>query len=141
MVPIAVAIGFIIAGIVVSFSGDSAQPQYMDVVPSDVPEYRFENGKVLYYTINGGNSDDSVLKIYNSSQYSSSERHEFLTYLKNNYSCVNIDKMENEWKWHNFAYRLQYRQENTASVDMYFNKGDEGHGFFSWVINHCYCWF
>ena len=44
--------------------------------------------------------------------------------------------MKNEWGWHNFSYALRYKQSQTASVDMYINGNDTGHGAFSWIMNN-----
>ena len=51
---------------------------------------------------------------------------------------LNYELILNEWKWHSLAYGIGFSRDSTASVDVYFNSEDTGHGIFSWIINN---WF
>ncbi|MDY5982528.1 MAG: hypothetical protein SPJ17_02335 [Anaeroplasma sp.] len=51
---------------------------------------------------------------------------------------INKRKVLNELKWHKVAYNVGYKPDESASANVYFNADDEGHGFFSWVMNNIY---
>lgn len=101
------------------------------------------NGKSFDYSIKNDNSNPNKteLKILNSSTYSISELDEMIDKImekEENGGLINKHKVLNELKWHKVAYNLGYDVESTASADVYFNADDEGHGFFSWIMNNIY---
>ena len=99
-----------------------------------------DSGEIVYYTFSPNNDHyaKSRLKIYNSFQYTNDEQEKILKELQSIYSNheFNIDKMKNEWGWHNLSYAFGWAQSQTASVDMYINGDDVGHGAFSWIMNN-----
>ncbi len=129
---------------VLVLTSDTVQPDYVD---NETGKYEkvLSNGKVVSYDIKENESDPNrgYLKVYNSYQYSDAEIDEFLNYLitEEHYTAINFEKVKNEWKWHNFAYSISISQKSTASVDVYFNADDEGHGILSWIINNITCLF
>ena len=102
-----------------------------------------KNGKDFKYLIKKDDPDlnKTKLKILNSSTYSISELNEMIDIIMNeadNGELINKRKVLNELKWHKFAYNVGYDVEGSASADVYFNANDDGHGFFSWVMNNIY---
>ena len=101
------------------------------------------NGKSFKYSIigNKSNPNKTELKILNSSTYSISELDEMIDIIMekaDNGELINKRKVLNELKWHKIGYNFGYNPDETASADVYFNADDEGHGFFSWIMNNIY---
>ena len=126
----------------VSLSGDSPQEQYKDDVPESAQSEELSNGRVVYYSSSLVDEPSTSLKIYNSFDYSDKELKEFLNILinKNNLKNINISRILTETKWHKIAYLIGYKQQRTASVDVYFDADDVGHWVFSWIINNLNLW-
>lgn len=104
-----------------------------------------ENGKNFEFLIkeddSGFNKNQIIIK--NSSTYSMDELSEMIDiimdYKEWKYrNHINKNKVLNELKWHKLAYNVGYKPKQTASADVYFNADDEGHDFFSWVMNNIY---
>ena len=108
--------------------------------PTNHLKYTFDNGDVIYYKINYNekNLEKSQIEVLNSYKYSRNQINEFLTYLKmdSKNSAVNIDRIRNEWIYHNLAYGFNFKPRQTGTVNVYFNSDDTGHGIFSWVMNN-----
>ena len=86
--------------------------------------------------------DKTTLTVYDSWKYNKEEIRKFLTSLKNNpdFKCsnLNVEKMLNEWMWHNFGYTspLSFIRGPSKDADMYLNSDDTGHFIYSWIINN-----
>ena len=120
-------------------SSDSKKEGYKDTGYKGEDKYTLRNGKEIYYNITYNEIvEKSNLKVYNSFQYTSDEINEFLDFLKQDprNSSINKDKVRNEWIYHNIAYDFGINQNSTASVDVFFNHDDEGHGALSWIMNN-----
>ena len=89
-------------------------------------EYAFEDGVL--------NADKITLQLYKSWRFSSKEMKEFLAYLKETYPNLNIEKVMNEWTWHNIAFNLGINTKSSRSVDVFLNHDDIGH-WYSWILN------
>ena len=117
-------------------TGEKPPVEDYDDVPESAREHTLSDGSIVYYNIGDENDNYTVLTVYNSYKYDSTQINEFLNYLKQErYSVINISKIRNEWVWHNIAYGFNINKDSTASVDVYLNADDEGHGFFSWLMN------
>ena len=139
-------IALIVMGLtVISLHSDYAidpkkQHPLIEPTGDDFIKYEFENGEVLYYAIkNGADSQHNLLVIYDSWRYGIIEMGKFLSDLNAAGYEININKVMNEWQWHNIAYGL-FGLPNAKDVDVYFDADDEGHGLFSWIMNH-WRWF
>ena len=102
-----------------------------------------KNGKDFKYLIKKDDLDlnKTELKILNSSTYSISELDEMIDTImekEKDGKFINKRKVLNELKWHKVAYNVGYKPKQTVTADVYFNANDEGHGFFSWVMNTIY---
>ena len=84
------------------------------------------DGFTIYYKIATDNDDPwNTLTVFDSWRYSEEERIIFLNYLKTKYSSVNVDRMSNEWAWHNLSYHLGIGVLSAKNADIHFNAPDE----------------
>lgn len=95
----------------------------------------------FYIKNKGVNTADNSIKIYNSYKLTSSQFIELLEWLiGEGYSAIDIDRIRNEWVWHNLAYAFNFRRDAARTVDAFFNSDDINHGIFSWIINNLRWW-
>jgi len=127
-----VAIGIFIATF---YFLNSYSITYHDELPKKYDSYVLSNGTTVEYTLKE-NGKKTELTVFNSFQFTDSERKEFLKYLKSEHPEANIKKINNEWVWHNMSYYSAYKVEKTASVNVYLDADDEGHGPLSVLINN-----
>ncbi len=91
---------------------------------------QFDNRFTVHYLITAGSDNAHYsLKVYDSWRYSKEEIIEFLTYLADLYPSINIDRMMNEWIWHNIAYTEGIGISSSKDVDVYFNAPDKYYWF------------
>ena len=129
--------------LVLSLTGDTTQEGYRDQLNGNESDLELSDGTIIYYDVDlVSNQNKSQLIIYNSFDYSKKQMEEFLLILKYDYeySCINVSKILNEWGWHDVAYEIHFNQKQTASVNVYFDSDDVGHGLFSWVMNNIKLW-
>lgn len=110
----------------------------------DYFERKLSDGTVVQYSIGDihSNKKTNTLKVYNSYQLDSKQINEFLEWLRDDqgYSSINIDRIRNEWIWHNLGYIYNFERLSTRSVDTFFDSDDINHGIFSWIINNLRWW-
>ena len=117
-------------------SGKSEIPTGDDAIKYNEDPYK-GNGFIVYYGIKEDEDEDKyLLQVYESWKLSSEQMREFLEYLQSLYPemYLNIDKIMNEWAWHNFAFSLGIDPDASGSVDVYFNHDDDDH-WYSFVLN------
>lgn len=131
--------GLLVVELVVSLvvlngsSDDGRVENYEDEVTEPYEEVPLSTGTVVYFAWIG---QQEGVHVFNSFKLTSKERWEFLRYLQNKNPNINVKRMNNEWVWHNLAYKFGIKRESTTSVDVLFSGNDTGHGFFSWVMNN-----
>ena len=85
-------------------------------------------------------SSDPNMQIQDSYQITKTKQQKEIAQLMLDYNTSNpvnpawsrtLDSLVEEWKLHNFAYSLGYKQERTGDCD--FNNADEGMGFWDFV--------
>ena len=106
---------------------------YEDAPSEETKEQVLSTGVTVYFNYY---DDGSGVKVYNSYSLTSEERWEFLRYLQKEHPEANLERMNNEWVWHNIAYQFHYQQASTASVDLNWAGYDKGHNLASWVMNN-----
>ena len=120
-------------------SCDELTKKYKDSIPDEAEVFESSKGKEIHYevVINKEDEKKSILRIYNSYEFSKKDINEFLRYLKEDkgYSSINIDKVRNEWGWHKAAFKCGIKRLNTATAEIYFDYDDEEHKWFSWIMN------
>ena len=94
-----------------------------------------QNGITIYYELkpfnkynpSASNKPSTSLKVYESWRYSENEILAFLLYLRDveGYSKINVERMKNEWIWHNVAYCLNIGVKSNKDVDVNFNMADD----------------
>ena len=106
----------------------------------NVASITLSNGTEVKYVINknDNNPNKSELIIINAFSLTDAEIDEFLEFLQKENRVLNVKKIKNEIKWHQLAYMFGFKQSQTASVNVYFNSDDEGHGIFSDIMNNIY---
>ena len=50
-------------------------------------------------------------------------------------NVINVDRMMNEWVWHNKTFSWGIAKDPARSVDVYLNADDDRHGFLSKILN------
>ena len=98
-------------------------------------EKNYEKGNVgdlVYYYTKTPDSDTNFTKvqIIDSWKFTKEQALMILNNLKkNDKDCesLNILRVYNEWQWHNVAYTLGYKREQTGSVEFYLNARDDEH--------------
>ena len=103
-----------------------------------IASHKLTTGKTVYYNENINWSDANAnLKIYDSWHFSKSEMREFLEWLKDDANggenAINVDRMLNEWIWHNKAFNWGIAKGHTRSVDVCLDADDTGD--YSWILN------
>ena len=107
------------------------------------------NGFDLEYYVdktNAKNEDEYILRVRDSWKYSQDEINEFLSDLQSreevSYPNLNVDKVRNEWIWHNLGYffPIPLYKKQCSEADIYLNSDDKDHGLFSWIINNLRWW-
>ncbi len=85
-------------------------------------------------------SSDPNMQIQDSYQITKTKHQKEIAQLMLNYNIANpvepawvrtLDSLVEEWKLHNFAYNIRYKQERTRDCD--FNNADEGKGFLDFI--------
>ena len=80
----------------------------------------------------------TTLRVLDSWCLSKEEIKEFLEYLAGTMNkgenVINVDRMMNEWIWHNKAFRWGIAKGPARSVDVYLNADDDRHGFLSKIL-------
>ena len=81
----------------------------------------------------------TTLRVLDSWRLSKEEIKEFLEYLAGTMNkgenVINVDRMMNEWIWHNKAFSWGIAKGPARSVDVYLNADDDRHGFLSKILN------
>lgn len=103
----------------------------------DIMEEREKNVVVI---VDKRTSSDPNMQIQDSYRITKTKQQKEIAQLMLNYNTSNpvepvwsrtLDSLVEEWKLHNFAYNLGYKQERTGDCD--FNNADEGMGFWDFV--------
>ena len=114
----------------------SEVPTGEDAIKYDEDPYEGSDFTVYYGIVENSDEDKYLLQVYESWKFTPKQMREFLEYLQTQYSdmYLNIDKIMNEWAWHNLAFSLDFDRDASRSVDVYFNHDDEDH-WFSLILN------
>ena len=144
LILLAVAVcAIVLATTLKSDSKTTKQPDKNEIpTGDDTSDYDMDNpykgdGFIIYYKVNE-NKDSNVnsLKVYKSWRFSSEEMRAFLEFLQGKYkdAYINIDKIMNEWVWHNIAYSVGFKPDQSGSLDAFFNHDDVDH-WYSFILN------
>lgn len=113
---------------------------YVYVITEDQLDIMEEREKNVVVIVDKRTSSDPNMQIQDSYRITKTKEQKEIAQLMINYNTSNpvepvwsrtLDSLVEEWKLHNFAYNLGYKQERTGDCD--FNNADEGMGFWDFV--------
>ncbi len=113
---------------------------YVYVVTEDQLDIMEEREKNVVVIVDKRTSSDPNMQIQDSYRITKTKQQKEIAQLMLNYNTSNpvepvwsrtLDSLVEEWKLHNFACNLGYKQERTGDCD--FNNADEGMGFWDFV--------
>ena len=92
------------------------------------------DGFTVYYDIRNkeGMSKDYELIVYESWRFNEKQIKAFLKWLKEQpgNESLNVQRVYNEWMWHNIAFALDIKVESSRTINAYFDAPDKNYGWF-----------